>query len=133
MQPPPYWKFLLEQQAMSFVGNLVAPKLAYRTRWATRAGPTGLLIYVAINVWADPGRVPNRGSPSDRAQGLHALRRSEAAGGLQRSADDRRRQGGVPGQLAGATSSGEGSRGPGLGRIAPARDERRWADRHRLV
>ena len=30
---------------MTFVGNLVAPKLSYRMRWATRAGPVGLTIY----------------------------------------------------------------------------------------
>lgn len=47
MRTPPHKEAIASAAALTFVGNLIAPRLSYRTRWATRAGPAGLSVYVA--------------------------------------------------------------------------------------
>src|SRR3712207_8693656 len=39
----------LFRSAYTFVGNALFPHLSYGLRWATRSGPRGLVLYIAVN------------------------------------------------------------------------------------
>lgn len=44
------WKFVLQGAAVAFVGNLVAPRIAYLMRWPTRSGPKGVGLYIVLRI-----------------------------------------------------------------------------------
>jgi hypothetical protein len=41
---------ILFAAAISFLGNLLFPRLAYRMRWPSRLGPRGVAAWIAFNV-----------------------------------------------------------------------------------
>ena len=75
MTPPPTWRFALEQSACTFVGTAAFPRLAHRLRWPTRAGPRGVLLYIAyltlvqfaIRTWVIP-QLGRLGEEHERAK-----------------------------------------------------------------